>query len=67
MFKLIFPADNRIYALVRGVFPDEARFFEKQSSKGSYISVTVKELMLSAEEVIARYRLISQIDGVIML
>ncbi len=67
MFKLIFPADNRIYALVRGLFPDEARFFDKHSSKGNYVSVTVKELMLSAEEVVERYRKGTEIEGVIML
>jgi uncharacterized protein len=67
MFKMIFPADNRVYALVRNIFPDEARFFEKQSSKGNYISVTVKELMLGADEVMERYRKVSEIEGVIML
>jgi uncharacterized protein len=67
MFKMIFPADNRLYAMVRDIFPDEARFFEKQSSKGNYISVTVKELMLGADEVLDRYRKISEIKGVIML
>ena len=67
MFKLIFPADNRTYAMVRGLFPDEARFFDKHSSKGNYISVTVKELMLSADEVVERYRKGTEIEGVIML
>jgi uncharacterized protein len=67
MFKMIFPANNRTYAMVKGAFPDEARFFEKQSSKGKYISVTVKELMLDADEVIARYQKVSDIEGVIML
>ena len=67
MFKLIFPADNRTYALVRGIFPDESRFFDKHSSKGNYISVTVKELMMSPEEVIERYRKGFAIEGVIML
>ena len=67
MFKMIFPADNRIYALVRQAFPDEARFFEKQSSKGNYISITVKELMLDADEVVTRYLKVAEIEGVIML
>ena len=67
MFKMIFPASNRIYALVRREFPDEARFFEKQSSKGNYISFTVKELMLDADEVLARYHKVAEIEGVIML
>ncbi len=67
MFKLIFPADNRTYALVRNIFPEESRFFDKHSSKGNYVSVTVKELMLSPEEIIERYRKGFAIEGVIML
>lgn len=67
MFKMIFPADNRTYALVRKLFPDEARFFEKQSSKGNYVSITVKELMLGADEVVARYQSVAEVTGVIML
>lgn len=67
MFKMIFPSNNRMYALVRGVFPDEARFFEKQSSKGNYVSVTVKEVMLNANEVIDRYDKLSAFEGMIIL
>jgi uncharacterized protein len=67
MFKMIFPANNRTYALIRNIFPEEARFFDKHSSKGKYVSITVKELMLSADEVIDRYRKVAEIDGVIML
>ncbi|MBK7173474.1 MAG: DUF493 domain-containing protein [Bacteroidales bacterium] len=67
MFKIIFLADHRRYALVRSKFPDEARFFEKQSSKGKYISITVKEVMLNADEVVKRYQEISEIEGVLLL
>lgn len=67
MFKVIFPADLRTFAMVRGAFPEEARFFEKASSGGKYISVTVKELMLNAEEVIIRYQKLSRIEGVMIL
>lgn len=67
MFKIIFPIDNRTYALVRRLFGDEARFFEKTSSGGKFISVTVKEMMLSADEVIARYRQLLSIEKVMLL
>jgi len=67
MFKLIFPASNHTYALVRRLFPDEARFFYRHSSHGKYISVTVKEMMLSSDEVIERYKKLSEIEGIILL
>lgn len=67
MFKLIIPADHRTFALVRRLFPDEARVFLRNSESGKYIIITVKELMLSADEVIERYRKVLEIDGVIML
>jgi uncharacterized protein len=67
MFKFIFTADNRTYALVRRLFTDESRFFDKPSAKGKYVSVTVKELMLSSEEVVERYRKALDIEGVMAL
>jgi|WetSurMetagenome_2_1015567.scaffolds.fasta_scaffold328410_2 uncharacterized protein len=67
MFKLIIPAENRTFALVQKLFPDEARFFTRNSKSGKYIIITVKELMLSPEEVISRYRNVLEIEGVIIL
>lgn len=67
MFKLIIPSDNRTLALVRQLFPDEARVFLRDSNSGKYIIVTVKELMISVDEVIDRYRQALAIEGVIML
>jgi uncharacterized protein len=67
MFKFIFESNNRTFALVRQLFTDEARFFDKPSAKGKYVSVTVKELMLSSEEVIERYRKALEIEGVMAL
>ncbi|HPT13373.1 MAG TPA: hypothetical protein PK796_01190 [Bacteroidales bacterium] len=67
LFKLIIPSDHRIFALVRGLFPDEARIFLRNSESGKYIIITVEELMLSADEVIGRYRKALDIEGVIML
>lgn len=66
MFKFILPNDNRKIALLRQLFDEEARFFEKASRKGSYISVTVKTVMLNPGEVIAVYKKVADIEGVIM-
>lgn len=67
MFKFIAPADNRTFALLHDIFPEEARFFEKHSTHGKYLSITVKEMMLSADEVVERYRKALEIEGVIAL
>jgi len=67
MFKFILPNDNRKMALMRQIFEQDSRFFEKSSNKGNYISVTVKIVMLNPDEVISRYRQAAEIEGVIML
>lgn len=67
MFKFILPNDNRKMALLRQIFEVDSRFFEKLSSKGKYISVTVKIVMLNPEEVISRYQQVEAIEGIMML
>jgi len=67
MFKFIAPSDNRVFALLHDLFPDHAEFSNKSSKQGKYVSITVKELMLSADEVIDRYQKASAIEGVIVL
>ncbi len=67
MFKFIAPADNRIFALLHDLFPHQADFTNRHSAGGKYVSITVKEMMLSAEEVIERYEKASAIEGVIVL
>ncbi len=67
MFKFIAPADNRIFAMLHDLFPHQAEFTNRHSSGGKYVSITVKEMMLSADEVIERYQKASAIEGVIVL
>ena len=67
MFKFIAPAENRIFALLHDLFPHQAEFTNRHSAGGKYVSITVKELMLSADEVIERYQKASAIEGVIVL
>jgi uncharacterized protein len=63
MFKFIAPADHRTYALLHDLFPS-SEITNRHSSGGKYMSITIKELMLSADEVIDRYQKASAIDGV---
>lgn len=67
MFKFIAPAENRIFALLHDLFPSHAEFINRQSNGGKYVSITVKEVMLSVDEVIDRYEKASAIEGVIVL
>ena len=67
MFKFIAPAENRIFAMLHDLFPHQAEFTNKHSAGGKYVSITVKEVMMSVDEVIDRYQKASAIEGVIVL
>ncbi len=67
MFKFIAPADNRIFAMLHDLFPHQAEFSNRHSAGGKYVSITVKEVMMNADEVIERYQKASAIEGVIVL
>ncbi len=67
MFKFIVPADNKRIALVESKFSDEAEIFQKESSGGKYISITIKEVMMDAESIIAKYQEMKGIEGLIAL
>jgi len=67
MFKFIITAQHRRIALIESKFSDEAIIHEKESSGGKYISITVKEVMLSPEAVIEKYKEVNTIEGVMSL
>ncbi|MBA3707108.1 MAG: DUF493 family protein [Bacteroidetes bacterium] len=67
MFKFIITADNKKMALVEAKFSDEAIIQQKESSGGKYMSITVKEVMLSVDDVINKYIEVSGIEGVMAL
>lgn len=68
MFKFIVPADNQRVARVEELFnSSEAEINLRQSSKGNYVSLTAKELMMSPDAVIERYQSASLIEGLIAL
>lgn len=67
MFKFILMADNRKIAMVENLFGENAEIYTKESDKGKYISITVKEVMMSTDEIINIYRRASEIKGVMFL
>ena len=67
MFKFIIKADNKTMALVEVIFDDAADIIQKQSAKGNYISITVKQVVMSIDEIITIYEKSAEIEGVMSL
>ena len=65
--KFIIKSDNRSMALVEVIFDDDAEIIQKQSAKGNYISITVKQVVMSVDEIISIYEKAAEIEGVISL
>lgn len=67
MFKFILEPEEARLQAVLGLFTAESEVLRRYSAGGKYLSITVKEVMLSADEVVARYDRASAIQGVIVL
>lgn len=68
MFKFIVPSDNKKIALVESLFNSKtAEIRSKQSAKGNYTSITIREVMTNAQKVMECYREASKIEGLIAL
>ncbi|MFT5970548.1 MAG: hypothetical protein ACI8ZO_001061 [Flavobacteriales bacterium] len=67
MFKFIIPSDIKKFALVTALFGSDAEVYSKNSKKGNFTSITAKEVMLSADDVMHVYQRASQIEGIISL
>lgn len=67
MFKFIIQNSNRDYARLRHMFNEDSVFTSRNSATGKYISVTVQEMMMDPAEVISRYRIAREIEGIIAL
>jgi len=67
MFKFIVPSDNDKIARIMGLFGDTADVSMKSSRNGKFTSITAKEVMLSASEVIEKYQQAENVEGLIAL
>lgn len=68
LFKFIVPSDNHKIAQLEALFNAETSEIRlRQSKNGKYTSVSAREVMTSAEEVIACYKEAYKIEGVISL
>ncbi len=67
MFKFILEPEKKRLQAVLELFAAETEVLRRYSAGGKYLSITVKEVMLSADEVVERYERASAIQGVITL
>lgn len=67
MFKFICEPDAARIDRIVALFPPEAEVLRRYSSGGKYLSLTVREVMMSADDVVQRYVKASDIEGVIVL
>ena len=67
MFKFIIKDSNQKLALIESLFGEEAQINIRQSSKGNFVSVTAKEMMMSSEAIINRYKEAAKIEGIMLL
>lgn len=64
MFKFIIKAENRTIAMVEAIFDNDAEIIQKESTKGNYLSITVKQVVMSVDEIITIYEKAAKIEGV---
>lgn len=67
MYKFIFEPDQERLEKLVALFPAESEILRRYSASGKYLSITVKEVMMSADDVVDRYDKASEIPGVITL
>lgn len=67
MFKFVLEPDAERLTALQALFPPESEVLRRFSSGGKYLSITIKEVMLSADDVVSRYEQVGAIGGVIML
>ena len=68
LYKFIVPANQDNVSKLENIFENnKAEFSTRDSSKGTYTSVSIKVIMVSPDSVIEKYIEVSNIEGVISL
>ena len=68
LYKFIVPADNQKIADIEAIFDGiGAAITTRDSSKGTFTSVSIKVTMDTPEKVVEKYKQVSSIEGVISL
>jgi len=67
LFKFIVPNSSEKIARTTVLFDDSAELNLKESSKGTYMSISAKELMMDVDSIIEKYNRASEIEGLVAL
>lgn len=67
MFKFILPFEAKKLNQLKTIFDDTAEFKHRESSQSTFISISAKQNMASAEAVISIYKKAANIDDIILL
>jgi len=68
LYKFIVPTDEVRIAQIHGIFDNTGAVIEsKKSKKGNYTSLSITVHLKDPDEVIAKYREVGMVEGVISL
>jgi uncharacterized protein len=67
MFKFILPNDEEKIGQLKRIFSENVQFNSRLSANAKYTSITVREIMLSADAVFDRYLKAAEIEGILSL
>ena len=68
MFKFILPADDEKKLTLQNIFKNHpVKIKERNSSKNTYVSISIEGVFDSPDEIISKYKEVSQIEGIIQL
>ncbi len=67
MFKFIVPSEMDKIARVESLFHESAVIYRKESLKGNFISITAKQNMDNAEQIIEIYKQAAKIENIVSL
>ena len=67
MFKFVITTEIQKEKQLLKIFTEDIEVSKRLSKNGKYTSLTIKEVLFSADDVIARYKAAYQIEGVIAL
>jgi putative lipoic acid-binding regulatory protein len=67
LFKLIGPNNSETVARITALFDEGTDLHYQPSKTGKYISISVKEMMMDVDSIIAKYEQAALIEGVMTL
>lgn len=67
LFKFIIKNDSDKIVDIKLCFDETAEFETNPSRNGNYISVSIKQMMLSSDDILLRYERVAKIKNVIVL